>query len=154
MGYTKVGLRRLVGIGLNRRLQPWESQVPKSLGVSYGGGLGFVVGRNSGVSAAGWSPMTSRLALSTSANPNSKSMSNPRDEEMKGDYKAPKTSFLAMLDRLSDIFFLSEIFKGLALTAEAMTKPKVSRKWEWVGGGNMRMRLWMAGFQLRREERV
>ncbi len=154
MSCTKGGLRRLVGIGLNRRLQPWKSQVPKSLGVSYGGGLGFVVGRNSGAAAAGWSPMTSRLALSTSANPNSKSTSNPRDEERKGDYKAPKTSFLTMLDRLSDIFFLSEIFRGLALTVEAMMKPKVSRKWEWVGGGNMRMRLWMAVVQLRSEERV
>ncbi len=133
MSYTNGSFRRLARIGLNRGLQPWESRAPTSLGVNYGSGLGFVIGRNSGASAAaGWSRMTSRLALSTSANPNSKSMSTPRDEEMKGGYKTPKTPFLTMLDRLADILFLSEIFKGLTLTAEAMMKPKVSTKWDCV----------------------
>ncbi len=136
MSYTKVGgLRRLVGIGLNRGIQSWESQVlPKTLGVScYGGPLGFVPGRNRGAGGV-WSPMTSRLAFSTSVNPKSTppSVSNPRDEERKGDYKVSKTSFFTMLDRLSDVLFLNEIFRGLALTAEVMFKPKVRRIWGWV----------------------
>ncbi len=158
MSYTKGGLRRLVGIGLNRGVQPWESQVPQSLGVSYGGGrLGFVIGRNSGGAAAEWSLKTSRLGLSTLANPNSKSMStssNPNDVERKGDYKTPKTSFLTMLDRLSDVFFLTEIFRGLALTVETFVKPTVRRrKFGWVDGGGGNAYVAMVGRISIRERR-
>jgi hypothetical protein len=85
------------------------------------GGAGAAAGIRANLAPAAASHM--KMAFS------SKSQKEPKE---KG------TTFLEVVDRYADILFLSEIFRGLWLTAEAMSKPKVTINYPFEKVGRLR----------------